>query len=251
MALHIYDGLNWVRQALESNSHTLRQLYYQLVASRDTNIIVWEGKGGNNRRRKFYSEYKRNRVRPAEDIFKTIDLFKLLISHAPVYQITQDGYEGDDVVAALVREYAGQTQIFIHSTDKDFRQLGPLGVVLNSNKMEGCEDKYIRLYKTLVGDPSDNIKGLQGFGKVAFNRLDCKYVLPFFEREEFTGFLPEAAFMEQKHFMTLQGMLPMIATYWKITGFFPLTLAEMGPNLKMGIQNLTEVERLMKHYIIN
>lgn len=250
-SLHIYDGLNWIRQALESNSYTLRQLFYQLSYSQDKNIIVWEGKGGNNLRRKFYPEYKRNRVRPAEDIFKTIDLFRQLVSHAPVYQIAMDGYEGDDVVAGLANYFSDVIKVYIHSTDKDFRQLVPKGITVDSNVVKDVDDRYIRLYKTLVGDPSDNIKGLSGFGEVAFKRLDCKYVLPFFERGDFAGFLPEAAFMEQKHFLKLQQDVHKIATYWKITGFFPLSLEEMVPHLKLGVSNIPEAERLMKHYIIN
>lgn len=251
MALHIYDGLNWIRQAIESNNFTLRQLYMQLAYSQETNIIVWEGKGGNERRRKFYAGYKRNRVRPSEDIFRTIDVFRELLTHTSAYQIAVPTYEGDDVVASLVTQYKGQTPIWIHSTDKDFRQLACEGVHVDSNKMKACEDKYVRLYKTLVGDPSDSIKGLPGFGEVAFGRLDCAYVLPFFERKQFGTFLPEFAFMDQKHFNTLQQNLSEIGTYWHITGFFEIPLPEMALHMQKGTLNSPAADALMRHYLIN
>jgi DNA polymerase-1 len=251
MALHIYDAMNWFREAIEIKNLSMRTLYYQLLSSRDTNILVWEGKGGNNRRRKFYSEYKKNRVRPHVDIFATIDLFKQLLAYAPVYQVAYDGYEGDDVVAALAKEYAGKTQVAIHSTDKDFRQLSPLGIVVDSNPIKECDDQYVRLYKTLVGDPSDNIKGLQGFGPVAFGRIDHKYVLPFFEREQFTEFLPEMAFMDQKHFLHLQRDRPMISIYWKITGFFDIPFHEIAARMQLGVSSQGHAEDLMKRYLIN
>lgn len=252
MALHIYDGLNWIRHLIESNNFTLRQIYQQLAVSRDTSIIVWEGKGGNELRRRFYPGYKRNRVRPSEDIFRTVDMFRKLLEHAPVWQIAMPGYEGDDVVASLVKIYKASTpEIYIHSTDKDFRQLAQPGVFLDSNPIKACDDKYIRLYKTLVGDPSDSIKGLPGFGEVAFTRLDAKYVLPFFERGQFNGFLPEMAFMEQKHFNKLNECVVDIATYWKITGFFDITLGDMGQHLIKGVLNRAAADEMMRHYLIN
>ena len=252
MALRIYDGLNWIRQLIESNNFTIRQIFYQLAASRDTTIVVWEGKGGNELRRRFYPGYKRNRVRPSEDIFKTVDMFRKLLEHVPVWQVAMPGYEGDDVIASLVNMYRNaEKDITIHSTDKDFRQLIPLGVKVDSNPIKACDDKYIRLYKTLVGDASDSIKGLPGFGDVAFSRLDAKYVQPFFERGQFNGFLPEMAFMEQKHFNKLNECVSDIATYWKITGFFDISLSDMAPHLQRGVLNTSKGEEMMRHYLIN
>lgn len=251
MALHIYDGMNWFRDSIEIKNLSMKTLYYQLLNSKDTNIIVWEGKGGNNRRRKLYPEYKKNRVRPFEDIFRSIDLFRQILAYAPVYQIAYDTYEGDDVIATLAKQYVSSGPVAVHSTDKDFRQLAPLGVVVDSNPIKECDDQFVRLYKTLVGDPSDNIKGIQGFGPVAFTRLDCKYVLPFFEREQFTEFLPELAFMEHKHFLNLQRDRPTISVYWKITGFFDIPMNELASRLQLGTHSQGHAEDLMKRYLIN
>lgn len=252
MALRIYDGLNWFRDSIEAKNMSMAQMYYQIASNKmDTVIVVWEGKGGNDRRRKFYPAYKKNRVRPVEDIFRSVDLFKELLACTGAYQIAVPGYEGDDVVAALVKHLGGKgQQVYIHSTDKDFRQLIPLGCICDSNIIAECDDKYIRLYKTLVGDASDNIKGLQGFGKVAFTRLDAKYVQPFFERGHYDGFLPDVAFIEQKHFNKLVQDRQQIAVYWLITGFFDITMEEIGKHLQLGTADVAKADGIMKRFII-
>jgi len=83
----------------------------------------------------------------------------------PIACIRVKGWEADDVIATLVRSEPNE-QFIIESTDVDFMQLP--NVRIAREKPAPVEPQYMRLYKTLVGDPSDNIGGLKGFGKGAW-----------------------------------------------------------------------------------
>lgn len=150
--------------------------------------LTWEG-GGSSRRRALFSEYKENRrpeklnrfyeddIPDSEDNrqHQLVTLIKLL-KNVPVKQLYVSDCEGDDVIAYLCRgPFCGKDKI-IASSDKDMYQLiDDTTQVYSFHKKKRIlpEDileefrisaKNFALAKSVCGDPSDNIPGVEGVG---------------------------------------------------------------------------------------
>jgi DNA polymerase-1 len=96
----------------------------------------------------------------------------------PLTTVVVDKAEADDVIAYLSNDYLKEkdSQVFIMSSDKDFMQLVDDRVHVWSptkKKMFYTEDviqdfkvhpKNFALYRSLIGDNSDNIPGVKGLG---------------------------------------------------------------------------------------
>ncbi len=165
----------------------------------DAVCCVWDGPEGSMRRRSIYKEYKEGR-RPkrknrfhefghdSNSVAQQLALINILDT-LPVRQFSVIGCEADDVIAYICNKHSETHNIVIMSTDKDYYQLiSPSVVVYNPVKKKGT---YIRteevlaefkihprnfaMARAVVGDPSDNIKGIEGVG---FKTL-VKYC-PFF-----------------------------------------------------------------------
>ena len=172
-------------------------------------IVVFDGKGGSQRRKKLYPEYK-NRSNPKtrlnraassdlttseEQQSMSYQLLKLVeyLNILPVTTICMENIEADDVIAYISTDVITEdiNKIFIMSADKDFYQLIDERVQVYSPTKKKIYDvqrvrdelivhpnNYI-LYKTLDGDPSDNIKGIKGLGEKKIPKL-----FPFLIDEE-------------------------------------------------------------------
>jgi 5'-3' exonuclease len=218
----------------------------------DTVIWVWEGRGGNNLRRNKFPDYKMNRVKPHEDIFASIKMFRDSLAYAPVYQVQVDGYEGDDAVASLTRWFCELGPVHIWSTDKDFRMLCTLpNVTCSANKIEGVEDTYAHLFKTLVGDPSDNIKGLKGFGKVAFQACNQQYLSNQFHSGNFENLIMDFTGMSPKHFNQLEEDALRMKLFWEITEFIDIPRDLLAKNiLPPSTVSIAEGLKFYQRYLI-
>ena len=102
-------------------------------------IIVFDGKGGSNRRRKLYPEYKAkrrtkkirlNRVNDFENIEDERHSMMMQLSRCveyletlPVSILSVDSVEADDVIAYIAKQLLPKSKSIIMSTDKDFLQL--------------------------------------------------------------------------------------------------------------------------------
>lgn len=157
-------------------------------------IIVFDGKNGTARRKQVYPEYKAHRnfkvrLNRAETVDKQDNQLHQLIrlteylSQMPFTIVIQDNTEADDVIAYIVNEHFKQSHCYIMSSDKDFLQLITDRVHVWSptkKKLYYVEDVFeeygiypnnFALYKAIIGDPSDNIPGVDGIGaKTLINR---------------------------------------------------------------------------------
>lgn len=161
-------------------------------------IVIFDGKGGSQRRRKIYPEYKQNRKPPvrlnrAYDMttdeqerenmkWQLVTLIELL-ECLPVKVIALDNVEADDVIAYTSQLVSadGGTSI-IYSTDKDFLQLVSDNVkVYNPVKKKtydtqvildeyGIHPIHFHFFRALNGDTSDNIKGIRGVGQTSLKK---------------------------------------------------------------------------------
>lgn len=168
-------------------------------------VVVFDGKGGSLRRRKIYTDYKErraiksklNRVVGFEDVndeqtsmrFQLVRLIQYL-QHLPVTTIVIDNIEADDVIAYLANYFT--EKVCILSNDRDFLQLvsDRVNVYIPTKKKMYTPDNLLEeygiwsenfiLYKALLGDTSDNIRGIRGMG----NKTILKNLPQLAERRE-------------------------------------------------------------------
>ena len=152
-------------------------------------IIVFDGPGGSQRRRKIFDGYKGKRKPPKRpNRFKGLDLEddgvslrrqmgRLLeyLNNLPVSVVTIDNIEADDTIAYITRSVLSDSKITIMSSDKDFLQLvndktsvwSPTKKILYDRIR--TEDDFGMLCENLIyyrivdGDKSDNINGIRGY----------------------------------------------------------------------------------------
>lgn len=134
---------------------------------------------------------KRDKVLTQDD-FDTIDsLYDIYSTIYSVYRV--DGYEADDLITSLAKYTDSYEKVYVMSPDKDLIHLvsdkvamirtnpyKQLRQIVDRNNYEEFMEKSfsvqapynsILLYLSTVGDTADNIKGIKGFGKKAFNSL--------------------------------------------------------------------------------
>lgn len=145
----------------------------------DSVVVVWD-KGKSRARLAIFPDYKSQRAknRKEEDVIdlqKQRELLQKIFSHLPVKQIQLEGVEADDIIGWLVTKKLKGKKIIV-SNDTDFIQLVEKKVNLflpnkanlltpkNVDKHLGFPAKHYVLWKSLVGDNSDNIKGVHGIG---------------------------------------------------------------------------------------
>ena len=155
-------------------------------------IIVFDGKGGSQRRRKIFPDYKAKR-KPTENINRSIKLdttpdqtrqnmgmqlgrLAQYLETLPVSIYSIDKVEADDVIAYICKQVLKDSKHFIMSSDKDFLQLVDDRIAVWSptkkklyfkedvqNDFEVPAHNYLT-YRLLTGDKSDCIPGIPGSG---------------------------------------------------------------------------------------
>lgn len=252
--LQIYDTNNWVRKRYEADSSglALRNLFNLAFHSIEPTIFVFDGKNSKDARRKLYPAYKGHRP-PSPDAFNvTLDIFEELVGYTNKMALRMAGYEADDIIATLVRS-APDTDILIHSNDGDFLILCNDLVKMTETSLPKIDLKDIRLYKTLVGDPSDNIKGISGFGDVAWEALGdnrkamWKGWLDQNPWGKVAAPLPDPADLgvSDKQYLWLKTNLLTIQAYWAIVGFVSVDNDLMMKHLKVGVPNMAIANNLL------
>ncbi len=142
-------------------------------------------------RHEIYPEYKANRDAMPEDLRPQIPLIRQLIEALNIPIVELHGYEADDVMGTLAKEAAAQgLASVIVSPDKDLLQLvsDELKIqVLNTKDGEVWHDRegvkarmgvwpeQVVDFLSLLGDASDNVKGVPGIGEKGAAQLLEKY----------------------------------------------------------------------------
>lgn len=186
----------------------LKQIYYLSEQFAPSKIfLVWETGGGSPRRKAIYPEYKSNRAKikkvfgKSSDSGSIKDLLRFdedakiaqltalnkILKLTPVCQVFVSETEADDVIGYLVKEKFANINAdkIIVSSDKDFYQLldDQSVKIYDAVKRELIDHNTIvqklnihprnfALAKSMVGDTSDNINGVDGLGfKTASKRF--------------------------------------------------------------------------------
>lgn len=155
----------------------------------DDIVVCWEG-GRSEFRHEIFDDYKANRsteVHPLRDIsFQLVQIF-LALNNIPQRSI--EGYEADDVIAALWARHRRTHEIFILSGDKDLLQLVGENVTqirLGNGGTQttnwgtdevvekfGCTPELLPTLMALMGDRGDGVPGVPGLGpKKALKALE-------------------------------------------------------------------------------
>ena len=131
-------------------------------------VICFDGPHAKKRRRDLYPLYKEQRKQgDLRDIVKgAVQLLQAILPYTPYPYACVDGLEADDVIASLCKSMKGK--IVILSGDKDLYQLVNdqiIQVDINGKEiiLPNNSEQHL-LEKILVGDKSDNIRGLEGIG---------------------------------------------------------------------------------------
>lgn len=158
----------------------------------DSVIVCYDGIFGRRNRGQLYPDYKRHKSGIKATKHKGIDIRKMIIEcdYDPMNLskswsgLYDDWKEADDLIAETALKLKGEgKEIVIFSEDRDMYQLLDLEgrIKIHNLKEEittnifkekwGIQpDEYVD-WKCLVGDVSDNIKGLPGIGEVKAKKL--------------------------------------------------------------------------------
>lgn len=174
--MRIIDAMNYIRRVFEKDvsGRAPRTMVNEALASpNEVQIWVWDAPGAKATRQQILPSYKAKRLPPPENIWPIIDLISEALTHTSALQVKVPRFEADDVIASLVRRFPSESKLIV-SNDADLRQL----LVVPNTKIEAkpnrynVEPKYVRLFKTCVGDASDNVPGIPGFGQKTWEAVD-------------------------------------------------------------------------------
>lgn len=162
----------------------------------DLVFVVWDGEGGSRKRRGIFADYKAGRkVRlnrfmenenPEEQVENFGHQLKMVVDFLPslgVIQLKSDDNEADDIIAFISRFVFSDNKKIILTSDRDMLQLVDSNTSVFSptkklyytpsivkEKTGVIPENYIYV-KAMVGDPSDNISGIDGIGEKVAPKL--------------------------------------------------------------------------------
>jgi len=142
-------------------------------------VAVFDGPENKQSRREIYEAYKANRVKKYEDLPEQIEKAKEFCQLFGITEMEIEGVEADDTIGSIAKwaEKKG-AEVYVCSGDKDLAQLVSEHIfLLNPWKenllldAEGVKKNYgvaphqIIDFLAIMGDSSDNIPGITGFGQ--------------------------------------------------------------------------------------
>ncbi len=144
---------------------------------------------GKNFRETLYPEYKAQRDSMPDNLRSQIDWVFDLFKTADIQILFQDWYEADDIIGSIAHQHENNAyQVVIVSSDKDLCQFVKDGHIHIFDAMKrkflresDVLEKFwvprhqVRDYLAIVGDSSDNIPGIHGFGPKKAIDLLSKY----------------------------------------------------------------------------
>ena len=253
----------------------LRSIGYTINMVRPTRtIIVFDGKGGSNRRRKIFPEYKAGRkmsvrlnrhldvslTREQEHKMMIRQLNRLIeyLECLPLTIITQDNIEADDVIGYCAKHLFKDNKSTIMSTDKDFLQLIDKNIRVYSptKKLMYDEERVLDeygiastnflLYRILDGDKSDGIPGIKGAGLKTLLKMFPWLGSPHkFTLED----LLKSAEPKMKQFKLCENIINQRETLFLNKKLMDLDELNISGSSKLKIQDHVKfpIQRLVKH----
>ena len=187
--LLLIDTNNWVRVKMSESlgGASIFTLYQEVMANSlagKIQVFISDGVNSRKKRKEIYPDYKARRKPADQSVYDGINFFKELLINMPsnVWRIEIPEWEADDVIANLVEKSFIGMDLGIISTDRDLTQLR-VHQNVETLKEPIVPAKWVKLYKMFVGDSSDNIPGIKGFGDSAWEKLSSDF------KDRFTCYL--------------------------------------------------------------
>lgn len=144
-------------------------------------------------RNEILDEYKGKRAKMPEELYIQLPIIRELLECIGFNTLNIDGIEADDIIGSLAKKLSSlNISSFLYSSDKDLLQLvdknicvnlikqGLTNIQINNNdnfkeNNNGLTPKQIIDFKAIVGDSSDNLKGINGIGEQTGIKLIKEY----------------------------------------------------------------------------
>jgi hypothetical protein len=260
--VRLYDGFNYFRAVVETDQTSLapRRLYQDMV--RESGVLhvwLWDGVGSRKRRQAIFPAYKAKRLPPAEDIHSSIMLFRDLLKHSTAYQLELEGIEADDLIATLVDHYAPQAKrVEIFSNDYDLMALTRANVFCGAKPKDGVKVEDIQTYKAFVGDPSDGVPGVKGFGAKAWEAADKKVLrniaVAAVDGQPFDHLLPLMFRGDVRGEASIKAWITAnaadLSAMYRIVGFMPVSVAACTNAIYRPIHDPERVQAMLKEFLL-
>jgi hypothetical protein len=254
--MRIIDGNNLLHRVAEKPSyggiHPVREVFTRFYSPPETTIIVWDGPYANKRRQEIFPEYKMNRRDREESKFKFFEIAKGVLRFTPVIQVEIPGWEADDIIGTMVDRWHTERRIIVETNDGDYWQHSDKCLLpLVSKKWHKFTPEDCILYKALVGEAKDNVKGVKGFGPKSWDYFDKDTrdrLRLAIKTEDYSLFLtcdnwpPKIKRTEQ--------LFKDVCLYWKLNQCWTVPEEEIDDALFVGRPNLQAAEIFMENYLI-
>jgi len=255
MILEIFDVNNWCRRVYEKDTSglALRNLFTTAYTNPNPCIYVFDGKGGKAMRQKIYPDYKGGRPPGSDGFYIQLELFEMLIMQTNKMKIRIPGWEADDVIASLIKSRKPtDPDMLVWSNDSDFMVLQNENVKLTdpSKKLEHIPVQYLRLYKTLCGDTTDNIPGIDTFGPKTFEKMLAKgcaekwYAI--LEGRKLEGVTQECLHLTSGQWLKLNEKFDVVLSYWDVVNFIPVPEDLLKEHTLVGTPNMAVANAILK-----
>ena len=146
--------------------------------------IIFDPPGRETFRREIYPEYKANREGTPADLPTQVHHIRIILQALKITTLEVPGFEADDVIATLARQYARENlHVTVVTGDKDLMQIVDDRISLldtMKDKRSGPQEVLERFGVSagkvpdvlgLAGDASDNIPGVPGIGEKTATEL--------------------------------------------------------------------------------
>ena len=170
-------------QTMKNAASTFRRV---MAEFKPTHALVAFDNPGRTWRHDLYSHYRQGRTPMSAELRDAMEtFFRSLPQSFGISAVTIEGQEADDVIASAVTKWQERRcrsqehyqDAVVLTADKDLLQLLPLGARIRNvfkniwydeeyvaGKMAGITSSQVRDYLALVGDTSDSVPGVSGWG---------------------------------------------------------------------------------------
>lgn len=255
--LYIIDGMHYVRRELETDftGRAPRKIINDMLAMQtgDTALWCWDAPGSRKTRQDIFPAYKSKRLPHPDNIWPLIDLVRKALVHTPALQFIVPTFEADDIIGTLLRKYPAE-QKYVRSTDRDLSQ------AFDDNTRADftlkVRPEHVRLYKTCVGDPSDCIPGIPGFGEKTWESVNHNELLltVMSLSNPAAGMRPESdATFEQlprrvQNWLSQPANQATLAAMWQITGLFDVPEDQLIKGMTPGRREPEKADAILKQF---